>query len=356
MSEIHIRPIIQNLPGYKAGARASAVDGLVPYKLSSNENPFNPLPSVVEAIAQAGQDVHRYPDPAVTELVSRIAQFCEVPESMVATGTGSVGVCQQIVQALCDAGDEVLFAWRSFEAYPIITAIAGARSVQVPLKDAGEHDLTAMLTAITEKTRVIFICTPNNPTGRIVHHEDLVRFLQHVPPHILVVVDEAYIEFNRDERAVDGKRILKEFNNVGLLRTFSKAYGLAGLRVGYFVGPEVVVQAVRKTAVPFGVSNIAQVAAIASLDHQDELLSRVDELVQLRTWFEEQLRTLGFQLPDSQANFVWLALGEHASDFAAQCNEVAVAVRVFPNEGVRISIGEREALERVIQIAQSFAQ
>ena len=352
--EIEIRKVIQSLPGYKAGNQAQEVPGLIPYKLSSNENSIEPLPSVASVIAQAAHTVNRYPDPFVSELTQRISKFCSVAPEKIATGTGSVGVCQQIIQALCDADDEVIFAWRSFEAYPIITAIAGAKSVKVALTSSGDHDLPAMLTSITDKTRIIFICTPNNPTGNIVKHDDLVEFLNHVPSSVLVIIDEAYIEFNRDKSAVDSLKILETHSNVGILRTFSKAYGLAGLRIGYFLGPQHVAQAVRKTAVPFGVSHIAQVAAIESLNNRDELMQRVESIVQAREWFEAQLRNLGFDLPDSQANFVWLGLGERAADFAAACNDVAVAVRPFDGVGVRISIGEKEALERVLKVAQDF--
>ena len=354
MSEIEIRKVIQSLPTYKAGAKPPVIEGLTPYKLSSNENAISPLPSVVNAISLAAEQINRYPDPFVTDLIARIAELCEVSVDMVATGTGSVAVCQQIVQALCDSGDEVIFAWRSFEAYPIITAIAGAHSVMVPLNDQGEHDLSAMLQAVSSKTKVIFICTPNNPTGRIVRHDELHKFLQNVPKHILVVIDEAYIEFNRDETAVNGLEMLREFSNVGLLRTFSKAYGLAGLRVGYFIGPQIVAQAVRKTSVPFGVSHVAQVAAVASLEHHDELMARVNEIVKTREWFESQLNALGFELASSQANFIWLPLGERTSDFVQACNEVAVSVRGFPSEGVRISIGEELALVRILEIAKNF--
>jgi len=352
--EVRIRPAILELPGYKAGARAQAISGFEPYKLSSNENPLNPLPSVVAVIARAAESINRYPDPLATELTARLSQKLNVEPNCIALGTGSVGVCQQIVQALCDAGDEVIFAWRSFEAYPIITTIAGAVSVRIPLTASGEHDLTAMAQAITNRTRVIFVCTPNNPTGSIVKHKALIEFLARVPKHILVVIDEAYIEFNRDDEAIDGLAAFKSFSNVAVLRTFSKAYGLAGLRVGYLIGPAHLAEAVRKTAVPFGVSSLAQAAAIASLDHEDELLARVENLVTLRTWFESELAELGFEIPASQANFVWLPLGERSEQFAKQCGEVAVAVRTFAGEGVRISIGEREALQVLLPICAQY--
>ena len=349
-----LRPEMAKLPTYKAGKKVEPVNGLTAFKLSSNEVAHSPLPSVVSAIVDAANEINRYPDPFTTKLVAALSEKFSVPVDQIATGTGSVGVCQQIVQAVAGAGDEVIYAWRSFEAYPIITTIAGAVNVQIPLTADGLHDLAAMQDAITSKTRVIFVCTPNNPTGGIVTQQQIDEFLVSVPKDILVVIDEAYVEFNRDENAIDGLATMKAHPNVGVLRTFSKAYGLAGLRVGYFIGPSHIAEAVRKTAVPFGVSNIAQVAAIASLEHEAELFERVDEVVTERIWFEAELKKLGFNLPTSQANFVWIPLGERTEEFAKRSEGLAVAIRPFPGEGVRISIGERQALERVIELAKEF--
>jgi histidinol-phosphate aminotransferase len=329
-------------------------NGLTAYKLSSNEIAHSPLPSVVAAIVDAANDINRYPDPFTTKLNQAISEKFAVPVDQIATGTGSVGVCQQIIQAVAGADDEVIYAWRSFEAYPIITTIAGAKNVQVPLTTDGQHDLAGMLAAITPKTRVIFVCTPNNPTGGIVTQQQINDFLANVPKDILVVIDEAYVEFNRDANAIDGVATMKANSNVGVLRTFSKAYGLAGLRVGYFMGPNNIAEAVRKTAVPFGVSNIAQVAAVTSLEHEAELFQRVDEVITERSWFESELASLGFKLAPSQANFVWLPLGDRTEEFALRSEGIAVSIRPFPGEGVRISIGERPALERVIELAKEF--
>ena len=345
-----LRPEMALLPTYKAGQSAKGDSGLTPYKLSSNENPFAPLPSVVTALHEAVAGIHRYPDPFCTRLTELLAQKFSVAPSAIATGTGSVGVCQQIVQAVAGAGDEVMFAWRSFEAYPIITMIAGATPVQVPLRDGIHHDLDAMLAAITSKTRLIFLCTPNNPTGAVLEQDAVEQFLAKVPSDVLVIIDEAYVEFNRDTTAVDGLALLPKFENVGVLRTFSKAYGLAGLRVGFFIGPENVAEAVRKTAVPFGVSNIAQVAAVTSLEHENELLERVADLVEERSWFESEVCKLGFALPDSQANFIWLPLGEQTTSFAELCFANELAVRPFAGEGLRISIGEHAGLERALTL------
>ena len=342
------------LPTYKAGKKVAAVNGLTAFKLSSNENSHPPLPGVLAAITKAALEINRYPDPFCGELTKAIAEKFDVSIDEVATGTGSVGVCQQIIQAVAGAGDEVMYAWRSFEAYPIITTIAGATNVAVPLTSSGEHDLTAMLAAITPRTRVIFVCTPNNPTGGIVTQQQITKFLEQVPEEILVVIDEAYVEFNCDPDAIDGIATLKSHANVGVLRTFSKAYGLAGLRVGYFIGPKHIAEAVRKTAVPFGVSNIAQTAAVVSLENEGELFERVEQVIALRSWFEAELTKLGFELPASQANFVWLPLGDRTVDFVTKSEGIAVAIRPFPGEGVRISIGEREGLERIIELAKDF--
>jgi histidinol-phosphate aminotransferase len=349
-----LRPEMAKLPTYKAGKKVESVNGLTAYKLSSNEVAHSPLPSVVAAIVDAANEINRYPDPFTTKLNQALSDKFSIPMDQIATGTGSVGVCQQIIQAVAGAGDEVIYAWRSFEAYPIIATIAGALSVQVPLTHEGQHDLTAMLSAITPRTRVIFVCTPNNPTGGIVTQQQINELLAKVSKDILVVIDEAYVEFNRDDNAIDGIATMKANSNVGVLRTFSKAYGLAGLRVGYFIGPKNVADAVRKTAVPFGVSNIAQAAAVASLEHEAELFQRVEEVIAERRWFESELATLGFSLPPSQANFVWLPLGDRTEEFVNRSEGIAVSIRPFPGEGVRISIGERQALERIIELAKEF--
>ena len=331
-------------------------DGLPAWKLSSNENPFPPLPSVAKVVADSLGAVNRYPDMAATELVQAIAEHHGVPESHVATGTGSVGVLQQFVQATCDAGDEVVYAWRSFEAYPIVTQIAGARGVQVPLLPDERHDLQAMADAVTTRTRLVLLCTPNNPTGTAIRRDEVEQFLDRVPEDVLVVVGEAYVEFVRGPEAVDGIAMYEGRSNVAVLRTFSKAYGLAGLRVGYAVAQEPVAAALRATAVPFGVSSLAQVAAVASLADRDELLERVDAIVVERGRVLAALREQGWQTPDSEANFVWLRLGADSAAFAATCEAAGVVVRAYGTDGVRITIGEREANDTFLEAAERFRQ
>ncbi len=348
-----LRAELAGIPTYKPGKPAAA-GAPVAYKLSSNENPYPPLPGVMETVTAAASSFNRYPDLACTSLVSELSDRFGVPLAHLATGTGSVGVAQQLVQATSGPGDEVIYAWRSFEAYPIITQISGAASVQVPLTPAEDHDLDAMADAITDRTRLIFVCNPNNPTGTAVRRAELERFLDRVPRDVLVVLDEAYREFIRDPQVPDGVEIYRRRPNVCVLRTFSKAYGLAGLRVGFAIAHEPVAAALRKTAVPFGVSQIAQEAAIASLRAEDELIGRVGSLVCERTRVVDALRAQGWTVPDTQANFVWLRLGERTVAFADACERAGTVVRPFAGEGVRVTVGESEANDIFLKASEQF--
>ncbi|NGO78010.1 histidinol-phosphate transaminase [Streptomyces sp. YC504] len=348
-----LRAELDGIPTYKPGKPAAA-GGPVAYKLSSNENPYPPLPGVMEQVTAAAGSFNRYPDMACTGLMNELSDRFGVPLTHLATGTGSVGVAQSLIQATSGPGDEVMYAWRSFEAYPIITQISGATSVKVPLTAGEVHDLDAMAAAITDRTRLIFVCNPNNPTGTVVRRAELERFLDRVPSDVLVVLDEAYREFIRDTEVPDGIEIYRDRPNVCVLRTFSKAYGLAGLRVGFAVAHEPVAAALRKTAVPFGVSQLAQDAAVASLRAEDKLLGRVGSLVTERTRVLETLRGQGWTVPETQANFVWLRLGERTVDFAAACEKAGVVVRPFPGEGVRVTIGEDEANDLFLGAAEAF--
>ncbi|MPY48475.1 histidinol-phosphate transaminase [Streptomyces acidicola] len=348
-----LRAELDGIPTYKPGKPAAA-GGPVAYKLSSNENPYPPLPGVLESVMAAAGSFNRYPDMMCTALMNELADRFGVPVSHLSTGTGSVGVAQQLLQATSGPGDEVIYAWRSFEAYPIITQVSGATSVQVPLTPGEVHDLDAMADAITDRTRLIFVCNPNNPTGTVVRRAELERFLDRVPGDVLVVLDEAYREFIRDTSVPDGVELYRERPNVCVLRTFSKAYGLAGLRVGFAIAHEPVAAALRKTAVPFGVSQLAQEAAITSLRAEDELLGRVGALVCERTRVAEGLRSQGWTVPETQANFVWLRLGDRTVEFATACEQAGAVVRPFSGEGVRVTIGEPEANDIFLKAADSF--
>lgn len=350
-----LRAALDGIPTYKPGRPAAASAEQPTYKLSSNENPYPPLPSVLEAVRSATDAVNRYPDMFATGLTAAIAARFDVPVSHVATGTGSVGVLQQVLQSVAAEGDEVVYAWRSFEAYPIVVQISGARSVTVPLRPDERHDLDAMADAVTERTRLVLVCSPNNPTGTAVRHDELTAFLDRVPRDVLVVIDEAYREFVRDPEVPDAIDVYRDRPNVAVLRTFSKAYGLAGLRVGFAVAHEPVAEALRKTAVPFGVSGLAQVAATASLQAEDELLERVAGLVKERARVHDALRDQGWaQVPVSEANFLWLRLGERTVDFAAACEEAGVVVRPFAGDGARVTIGEPAANDIVLRVCDRW--
>ncbi|MCL2585046.1 MAG: pyridoxal phosphate-dependent aminotransferase [Streptosporangiales bacterium] len=343
------RPVLDTFPPYKPG-KAPAGGG---YKLASNESPYGPLPSVAEAIARAGMNVHLYPDNLVAELTTAIAGRFGVPEAHIALGPGSVGVLKQLIEATAGRGDEVLYAWRSFEAYPQLADLAGATSVRVPLKDE-THDLEAMAKAITPATRLILLCNPNNPTGTAVGGSALTGFLDAVPEDCLVVLDEAYREYIRDPEITDGLDLYRDRPNVAVLRTFSKAYGLAGLRVGFVIGHPPVASAVRKTMITFGVNSLAQAAAIASLEAEQELLDRVEIVVKERDRVRDTLLADGWTVPPTEANFVWLRLGDQTAAFAAACDAAAVSVRPFDGEGVRVSVGTPEANDTFLAAARAF--
>jgi histidinol-phosphate aminotransferase len=356
MSKPQVRPVILDLPAYVPGRPPAPRAGRTTYKLSSNENPNQPLPGVLEAAADAARNMNRYPDMGCTELYAALSSRLDVPASHLAAGTGSVAVLYHLLQAFCETGDEVVYAWRSFEAYPIAVSVTGATSVRVPLTEDARHDLDAMAAAITDRTKVVIVCSPNNPTGTAVTRTELEAFLAKVPPHVVVVLDEAYREFVRSEDPFDGVEVYRDRANVVAMRTFAKAYGLAGFRVGYIVAPEEIARAVRACALPFGVSAVAQAAAVASLEQEKEkeLLERVHGIVAERDRVLARLREQGWTVPDAQGNFVWLALGERTAAFAAAAEEAGVMVRPFAGEGVRVSIGEPAGNDVFLEVAGSF--
>ncbi|MDT7718618.1 MAG: histidinol-phosphate aminotransferase [Pseudonocardiales bacterium] len=345
----HTRADLESLPGYVPGR---SIPGAV--KLASNEVSVGPLPGVVAAIRDAAAGINRYPDNGAAALVDRLAARLDVPPSQLAVGAGSVALCQQLVQATCTPTDEVLFAWRSFEAYPIITQIVGARQRTVPLRTDHTHDLAGMLDAITPATRLVFVCNPNNPTGTAVRRDELVTFLDAVPDGVLVALDEAYHEFVTDPAVPDGMELYRQRENVAVLRTFSKAYGLAALRVGYCVAPEPVATTLRKVSVPFSINSLAQVAALASLDVEDEMLARCRSVAAERDRVGSELIAMGYPVPRSQANFVWLPFGEHTMAFNEHCLEHKVVIRPFSGDGVRITIGDPNENEMALAAAREW--
>lgn len=349
-----LRADLASLPAYRAGRRPAAGSAPV-YSLASNESPFAPSAAVLRAIAEAAEQANRYPDPANTALVAALAGHLGVPPDAIGLGTGSVALCQQVVTAAAGPGDEVLFAWRSFEAYPIIAQAAGATAVLVPLADGGRHDLRAMAAAVTDRTRVVFLCTPNNPTGPVLRKDEVARFLEAVPEDLLVVIDEAYHEYVTDPQAVDGLDLVRQRASTVVLRTLSKAYGLAGLRVGYGVAHPDLMAQLRRVALPFGVSRLAEAAGVGVLQEAADIARRAGTTVAERERVVAALRAGGWDIPTAEGNFVWLPLGPRSEEFAGACLAGGLTVRAFPGEGVRVTIAEPPANERFLALALAWS-
>lgn len=339
-----VRADISEIPSYVPGKRLA--DAL---KLSSNEVTHPPLPAAVAAMAEAATTVNRYPDMGATDLIHAIAKHLKLRPEQVAVGCGSSALCQQLVQITCKTRDEVVFPWRSFEAYPIFARVAGATPKPVPLTADHRVDLPALAAAITPATRLVFVCNPNNPTGTIITKREFEEFMAVVPPTTLVALDEAYFEFVRTQDTPMGTEVVVKHENVVALRTFSKAYGLAGVRVGYAFGNPAIIAALNKVAIPFGVSAVAQAGAIASLAGAAQLLERTNETVSER---DRVARAIG-AIP-SEANFVWLP-AETAATLAQQLADQGVIVRAFP-EGVRITVTDHAEANRFLAAWNSITQ
>ncbi len=352
------RPALSALPTYKPGRSAEvamrdhALD--MAYKLASNENPYDPLPSVRAAIADASMLANRYPDHLALAVRDALAERLGVTPAWIAVGCGSVGLLQQLLLAFADPGEEVLYAWRSFEAYPIYSAIAGATSISVPLRFEG-LDMAALTKAVTDRTRLVLLTSPNNPTGTAITHQELEALLAVVPERCLVVLDEAYHEYITGLQAPDALALLRAHPNLAVLRTFSKAYGLAGLRIGYLLSHPRVVAATDQALIPFAVNGLAQAAALASLQAEAELQERVTATLAERHRVQTALRRLGFSTPDTQANFLWLPAGAASAALTLKLETLGVVTRPFPDEGIRVTIGRPEEDDRFLDAFEAAA-
>ncbi|MGC3993593.1 MAG: histidinol-phosphate transaminase [Propionicimonas sp.] len=345
-----LRPAVAGLPPYVAGRKAKGDDVAA---LASNESHYPPLPKVLDAIAAAAGNVNRYPDMASVALRERLAEVNGVGIEEVAVGPGSVGVLSELIAAVCDAGDDVLFAWRSFEAYPILCQIAGANGVRVPLTPDERHDLPAMLAAITTRTKVVLLCSPNNPTGTGLSLVELSAFLESVPTGVLVVLDEAYREFAASE--LDTIALFHRYPNLCLLRTFSKAYGLAGLRVGYAIAHPEIAEGLRRTQIPFSVSNVAEAAALAALDSADLVAERSATVTAERPRVEAAVRELGWTVPQGEANFLWLRCADAERErLVAAFDDAGVMVRGYAGDGIRITLADPASNDRVLAVLAAF--
>lgn len=347
---MRIRESIEKLPAYRPGKPAPA-DA---HKLSSNENPFPPLPGVIDAITQAAGSMNLYPVPDARSVREALAEQHQVQPERILVTHGSVMGLQQLISAVTEPGDEVVYAWRSFEAYPLLVQMAGGSSVQVPLRDDCSHDLDAMADAITDRTRAVIVCSPNNPTGNIVTQEEFDAFADRVPSDVLIMLDEAYIEFVQEE-TVDGLAAQAERNNVVILRTFSKAYGLAALRVGYMIGDPRILAAASNSVAPFAVDSIAQSAAVAALDHCGDVFARAESIAERASRIHTALIERGVTIPKPHGNFIWVATTpEQAERVPEILDRHRIVARQFP-DGVRISIGTDSASDPVISAAAEIA-
>jgi len=342
MSVGRVRPAVAAMASYRPGKSAAQAEdehGITDaIKLASNENPYPPVPAVVAAIAAAAGDVNRYGDHRASDLRAAIADWLDVDVDRVATGCGSVGLLQQLLLAYVDPGDEVVYPWPSFEAYPIDVQLTGGVEVRVPLVDHG-FDLEAVAGAVTDRTKLVLLANPNNPTGTAVHVDQLRRLVEQVPDDVLVVVDEAYREFVTADLGDPITDLQPGHPNVVVLRTFSKAFGLAALRTGYAVAdPEVVIE-LDKVLIAFAVNHLAQVASLAAIAARDEVQAVVDRITTERDRVVVALRADGWDLPDAHANFVYLPLGERTDAIFPEMEKRGVVVRPFPGVGMRVTIG-----------------
>lgn len=346
------RAVVADLPAYRPGkgaAQAEAEHGITDaIKLASNENPAPPLDPILAAITDAATGVNRYADHRATAVRDALAARLAVDSSMVTVGSGSSGILQQLFFSYVDPGDEVVFPWRSFEVYPVFTQLMNGRAVSVPLADDLGFDIAALADAVTDHTKLVFLATPNNPTGVATTTADLRRLLEQVPHGTVVCIDEAYREFVDPGFGDPVAELLPEFPNMIVTRTFSKAHGLAGLRVGYAIGHPEVIATVDKTMLPFTVNALAQAAALAALEHDAEITERVAAILAERARVEVELAAAGWTFPNHQGNFVWLGTGERTDEIALGLERNGVVIRPFSGDGIRVTIGTAAENDRFI--------
>ena len=348
-------PELQNMASYGSAATSPGSYLSPTYKSSSNASPYPPSQAVVEAVAGAARVSNRYPDMFGDDLAGLLAQVHGLDRDRVAVAGGSLVLLQQAIQAVASPGDEVLFAWRSYEAYPIIVQVARCQGVTVPLS---EHrvDIDQLAEHVTPATRIVIVCSPNNPTSTDISSKGLEAFLEALPTTCLVILDEAYREFSTGESVPDGLGLQERFDNLLVLRTFSKAHNLAGARIGWCAGDPQIVRALRAVALPFTLSRLASAAAAAAIaEGPSSVSSRVASIITERERLVARLQETGLEVPTSETNFVWLPLGTRSDSFAAHCAELGVSVRCFSGEGVRVSVGTPSADDLVIEAGERFA-
>jgi histidinol-phosphate aminotransferase len=345
---------VRRIPVYPA-ADGYAFEGPVT-ALASNESPYPPIPAVVEAVTKALTGLNRYPDPTNAALRRRLSEVHGVPSQRIAVGNGSCDILLAAGDALLEPGAELVYAWPAFSVYPHLAAASGARAIEVPVRADHRHDLARMREEITAATRLVLVCNPNNPTSTALPLAEIAEFVASVPRHIAVILDEAYVEFNVLQDPADSVDLLAKHPNLVLLRTFSKVYGLCGLRVGYALcGSEAFRTAVDQVRQPFFCNAAAQAAALEALNHGDEVTRRVERNLAERMALEESLRELGLATAESQANFVWFDLGEERSEAdvmrgLAERNILVRSGSALGREGaLRVTVGTQVENERFLE-------
>ena len=354
------RAVVADLPSYRPGKgtkQAEAEHGITDaIKLASNENPAPTLDPIVDAITAAARGVNRYADHRATAVREALALSLGVEPGHVTVGNGTVGLLQQLCLSYVDVGDEVVYPWRSFEVYPVYTQLAGGVSVKVPLAADLGFDIDAIVAAVTDRTKLIFLATPNNPIGMASTTAELRSLLERVPSGVIVCIDEAYREFLDPGFGDPVAELLPDFPNAIVTRTMSKAHGLAGVRVGYAVGHPDVIATIDKTLVPFAVNALAQAAALAALEHDDRIKVAVDAILAERARVEVELAAAGWTFPNHQGNFVWLATGERTDEIALALEQRGVVIRPFSGEGIRITIGSPTENDRFLATLAEVAE
>jgi histidinol-phosphate aminotransferase len=348
---------LSRIPGYQAGVPTGQAPEAIAAgeiaQLASNESPFGPHQKVVEAIQAAAAAMNRYPDPDATLLRRRIAERYETEPARVAVGNGSCEILLAAAEALCEPGAEIVYAWPSFSIYPHLGALTGAREIRVPLTEGELHDLDAIAAEVTAATQIVIVCNPNNPTGTHIPAAEVAAFCERIPSHVTIALDEAYIEFQAVDDPDATVDLLAEFPNLVLLRTFSKVYGLAGLRVGFALGSAKFRAAIDAVRQPFSVNALAQAAAAEAVLHQDDVERRVERTLVERVRVEAGLRELGLATAETQTNFSWIDLGEaDEKAVVAGLAEHSIAVRPGTPLGdsghIRVSYGTPEQNDRFL--------
>ncbi|MDU0968075.1 MAG: histidinol-phosphate transaminase [Actinomycetaceae bacterium] len=346
---IRIRPALDRIATYKPGkGHAGEVT-----KLSSNENPNPTLPAIRAAVDRATAELNRYPDMLATPLVDALADDLGVDAERIVIGNGSCSLIAQLLLAVATEGDEIVMPWRSFEAYPILIGVSGADAVPVPLADGFLHDPAGLVDAVTDRTRAVLLCTPNNPTGTPLRREAFEYIMENVPSDVLVLLDEAYYDFDDSPERLDGIALTEQYPNLIAARTFSKAFGLAGLRVGYSVSSPFIAEALRKTTTPFSVNQAAQAAAIEALTLRAEVDKQVAGIVAARDALHAAVTEGGWQVPKSASNFLWFPGADAREAIIDACTPRGVIVRAFP-DGVRVTVGAPEENERFLDAIASI--